>query len=59
MQKTFLLEQRRRHDLERRRLTEEIAETSHSAFRTRLFSQQLELVSKMKGKDDDKGLDKL
>lgn len=46
---------RKRQDKERRRLTEEIVETNHGAYRMRIMSQSL-LAGKgggLGGKDDD------
>lgn len=40
-QQSMLLEMRKKQDKERRKLTEEIVETNHGAFRQRLMSQSL------------------
>ncbi|CDW84610.1 UNKNOWN [Stylonychia lemnae] len=52
-QQNLVLEHRKRQDKERRKLTEEIVETSHSAFRKRLMSQSLGPSQGLGGKDDD------
>lgn len=48
----LMIEQHRKQDQERRRLTEEIAETCHGSLRQRLLSQPLKTK---KEEDEDKG----